>query len=320
MTNDEHHDPLVGDDGELEVPDLFRSGKKSRQQITWAEAIFDSVPGRAITPFGLAICLGTGIHLLGLWMAEAADVRSAYADSWAMRLTALGSTWCLLSVYAVGHKLPSALLKLTPSIKLPAHEYQTAVNYWGRKNTSREWNIIAFLSTLMVMVFGGILLVAIFDDEGPYREAMFDHHILQEAWSMPAVMVQVIITAFAISTAIKLMWAATQLLPFFRRLPIKSNAKQLSENLTPLMNLTVLSAVNWCIGVGLMGILVFERVGVDSVLVMSLMAAPAIIIHATIRNIFAQKLRKGGTVGSLFDHTIIILFFLLMLGVPAVFP
>lgn len=268
----------------------------------WVDVLFDKLR----LPFPIpAILLGAIPFFIGLLISIAISFQKQYLETLAIYLGAFGIAWVLAILNHSSREFHSAYSELRPCFLVSDKEYSQLIDKWFKLFSNHKRNYIG------VLVLALIAIVAVFVVYyHPALVALINSNSLTQVFPAywysvdnkftKALIIAVwgVFVAFPLGTAARLLIFNFFFLLQLRKLPVIPIPSMIKVRLQKINGLYIFIASTWFVGVGLFGILFFDKLDFMSILGLGALSLFGTVTFLTPQFIYRQFLVQSHKVAT----------------------
>lgn len=267
----------------------------------WVDVLFDKIK----LPFPIpAILLGV-ILLIGLLISTAISFQKQYVETFAIYLGAFGITWVSAILNHSSREFHKAYAELRPCFLVSDKEYSQLIDKWFKLFSNHKRNYIGIFILAIIAIVAVYLVYY-----HPFLVSLINSNSLTKVfptyWYSPdnkfikAAIIAIwgIFVAFPLGTAARLLIFNFFFLLQLRKLPVIPIPSMIKVRLQKINGLYIFIASTWFVGVGLFGILLFDKLDFMSILGLGALSLFGTITFLTPQFIYRQFLIQSHKVAT----------------------
>lgn len=281
---------------------VAKYGTLQKDYMLWVDIVFEKI---GLHPLASATILGLIAFFTGLLISFTISFEKEYLTTFPVYIGTFGIIWVLAILNHSSTTFHEAYEELRPCFLITDKEYSQLVSKWFKIFSSHKGNLIAifFLSLFAIWAVSITLY-------NPYFLATINSNSLKEIfplyWYLPenkltkAIIVSIwgIFVAFPLGTAGRLLFYNFFFLLQLRKLPVIPIPSTIKTRLQKINDLYIFIASTWFVGVGLFGILLFDKLDLLSIVYLGILSTFGTLTFLTPQFVYRQLLIQSHKVAS----------------------
>ncbi|RPJ72512.1 MAG: hypothetical protein EHM20_13660 [Alphaproteobacteria bacterium] len=277
-------------------------GTSPKDYPLWVDVLFE----RLRLPFPIsAIFLGILAYLVGLLISITISFQREYAGTLPVYIGAFGVTWVTAVLNYSSRTFHESYEELRPCFLINDKEYAKIIDRWFKLFSNHKLNLRGIFA-LALLAIGAVYfsmyypnIIASLNINSLTQVFPPYWYFLENKW-VKALIISVwgIVIAFPLGTAARLLIFNFFFLLRLRNLPVIPIPSMIKTRLQKISNLYIFIASTWFVGVGLFGVLLFDKLDFISVLALAVLSLLGTVTFLTPQFIYRQFLVQSHKVAS----------------------
>lgn len=277
-------------------------GTLQKDYRLWVDIVFEKF---GLHPLASATILGLIAFFTGLLLSFTISFEKEYLTTFPVYIGTFGITWVLAIVNHSSTTFHEAYEELRPCFLITDKEYSQIISKWFRIFSSHKENLKAIFFLALFAIWA--VYVTLYN---PQFLATINSNSLKEifplSWYQPehklikAIIISIwgIFVAFPLGTAARLLFYNFFFLLQLRKLPVIPIPSTIKTRLQKINDLYIFIASTWFVGVGLFGILLFDKLDIISIVYLGVLSAFGTLTFLTPQFVYRQLLIQSHKVAS----------------------
>lgn len=277
-------------------------GTLQKDYRLWVDIVFEKF---GLHPLTSATILGLIAFFTGLLISFTISFEKEYLNTFPVYIGTFGIIWVLAILNHSSTTFHEAYAELRPCFLITDKEYSKLVSKWFKIFSSHKGNLIAIFFLALFAIWA--VYITIYN---PQFLATINSNSLKEIfpsyWYQPehklikAIIVSVwgVFVAFPLGTAARLLFYNFFFLLELRKLPVIPIPSTIKTRLQKINDLYIFIASTWFVGVGLFGILLFDKLDMISIVYLGVLSTFGTLTFLTPQFVYRQLLIQSHKVAS----------------------
>lgn len=281
---------------------VAKYGTLQKDYMLWVDIVFEKF---GLHPLASATILGLIPFFVGLLISFTISFGKEYLATFPVYIGTFGIIWVLAILNHSSTTFHEAYGELRPCFLITDKEYSQLVSKWFKVFSSHKGNLIAIFSLALfaiwavsVTIYNSQFLATIHSNS--LTEIFPSYWYLPEHKLIKAIIISIwgIFVAFPLGTAARLLFYNFFFLLQLRKLPVIPIPSTIKTRLQKINDLYIFITSTWFVGVGLFGILLFDKLDLISIVYLGVLSAFGTLTFLTPQFVYRQLLIQSHKVAS----------------------
>ncbi len=276
-------------------------GTSSKDYPLWTDLLFEKIK----LPFPLpAILLGIVAYLIGLLISATINFQSGYVNSFPIYVGAFGIAWVLGVEQYASKEIHNAYEELRPCFLIDDKTYSKTIKKWFEIFTANRGNFQGIFILLIIAM--AAVYVTFYFPEVVESMNVISLRVFPPYWYSPEnkivkmIIIDVwgVLVAFPLGTAIRFLIVNFFFLLRLKDFPVIPVPSMIKARLQKINNLYIFISSTWFVGVGLFGVLLFDKLDVLAIIILGALSFLGTLTFLTPQFIYRRFLIQSHKIAS----------------------